>query len=188
MFLTAALTLQHRRLPPTLTCTPRWLTGRLRLAIDHPTICTITVISGGSDSKARPVNDETACHAPHSVLLHSNSLVSALRLLQIPEAIYVHDNQKNASQGDAPTSVRHFAREFDKDKIWDRIRDGFHLGQCLVSASTGALTEAEQENMGLVDRHAYAVLQVHEVSLVPLTGAAVPVTSAEEPRRRGRMH
>ncbi|XP_014780312.1 calpain-7 [Octopus bimaculoides] len=52
---------------------------------------------------------------------------------------------------------------FDKDKVFKRIYERFHKGDCLVTMSTGDISESEAERAGLVPTHAYAMLDIKEV-------------------------
>lgn len=63
----------------------------------------------------------------------------------IPEDVYIDDKLFNA------------------EKIWKRLKDGHELGACLITVSTGQLTPANQEQLGLHTQHAYAVLDVREI-------------------------
>lgn len=53
---------------------------------------------------------------------------------------------------------------FDKDKEFKRILDRFHKGHCLVTIATGDISDAEADRAGLVPTHAYAMLDIREVS------------------------
>ncbi|KAK3277900.1 hypothetical protein CYMTET_14125 [Cymbomonas tetramitiformis] len=81
----------------------------------------------------------------------------------IPEGVPVHEQQRVMGTSAPTTLSRKLAGSFDAEKYWTRLRDGHYLGQCLISASTTALTEQEEKVLGLVERHAYAVLDVREV-------------------------
>eukprot|EP01006_Ploeotia_vitrea_P036213 TRINITY_DN65989_c5_g16_i1.p1 TRINITY_DN65989_c5_g16~~TRINITY_DN65989_c5_g16_i1.p1 ORF type:complete len:1053 (+),score=533.21 TRINITY_DN65989_c5_g16_i1:160-3318(+) len=52
---------------------------------------------------------------------------------------------------------------FERERVWERLKSGLEHGDCLVTSSTGDLTEAEADKAGLVPTHAYAVLRVVEV-------------------------
>lgn len=54
---------------------------------------------------------------------------------------------------------------FDKDKEFKRILDRFHKGHCLVTIATGDISDAEADRAGLVPTHAYAMLDIREVSV-----------------------
>lgn len=56
--------------------------------------------------------------------------------------------------------------ESEKDAIWQKLMHGHQTGECLITASTRSdLTEEQQQSLGLYDSHAYAVLDVREISL-----------------------
>ena len=48
------------------------------------------------------------------------------------------------------------------DQVFKTMLDSFHRGQALITAATGQLSEADAERAGLVQTHAYAVLDVKE--------------------------
>ena len=49
------------------------------------------------------------------------------------------------------------------DRAWQRLESAHRYGDCLLTISTGALSEAEAARAGLVPTHAYAVLDAREV-------------------------
>lgn len=63
------------------------------------------------------------------------------------------------------TKEREFQREGEKEKAWNRMKDGHWLGKCLMTMSTKELTETDEREMGLVSKHAYAVLDVREIPI-----------------------
>ncbi|PVD29464.1 hypothetical protein C0Q70_08715 [Pomacea canaliculata] len=60
-------------------------------------------------------------------------------------------------------AIRPGTPDFDADKEFQRLKDRFHKGHCLVTVATGELSEAEADRAGLVPTHAYAMLDVREV-------------------------
>ena len=62
-------------------------------------------------------------------------------------------------------AIRPGSSEFDPKKEFDRLKDRFHKGHCLVTVATGELSEAEADRAGLVPTHAYAMLDVKEVKV-----------------------
>ncbi|KAI8099416.1 uncharacterized protein BX664DRAFT_321198 [Halteromyces radiatus] len=63
----------------------------------------------------------------------------------IPEHIFINDKQ------------------FNPDKVWNRILDGAKYGDVLVTIATGEMTEEEATKTGLVPTHAYAVIDIKSV-------------------------
>eukprot|EP00899_Mesostigma_viride_P008850 jgi/Mesvir1/17967/Mv22635-RA.3 len=63
-------------------------------------------------------------------------------------------------------AIKDSTRPFLPDKIWARMRDGHYMGQALMTVSTGPLSDQEESMLGLVRTHAYALLDVREVSLL----------------------
>ena len=58
------------------------------------------------------------------------------------------------------------ASDFDTKRLWERMLSASKYGDCLLTVATGELAEyggQEEEKVGLVRTHAYAVLQVREV-------------------------
>ena len=57
--------------------------------------------------------------------------------------------------------------DFDPKRLWERMLSASKYGDCLLTVATGELAELkgrEEEEVGLVRTHAYAVLQVREIS------------------------
>ncbi len=66
----------------------------------------------------------------------------------IPERISIHGQHNN----------------FDKDKDFKRMYERIHSGDVLITLATGHLTKDEEERTGLVETHAYAVLDIRIVN------------------------
>jgi len=72
--------------------------------------------------------------------------------------------------------------EFNAEREFQRIRDRFHKGHCLVTVATGELRDGEADRTGLVPTHAYAMLDVQLIQvwvyqlypIIPLDGARCP--------------
>ena len=62
---------------------------------------------------------------------------------------------------------------FDKERTWQRLVSAHRYGDCLVTTSTGEMSDAAAAAVGLTPTHAYAVLDVREASDVDATAAAV---------------
>lgn len=62
-------------------------------------------------------------------------------------------------------AIRPNTSEFDKDKEFKRILERFHKGHCLVTLSTGQMSQNEADRAGLVPTHAYAMLDIKEVKV-----------------------
>jgi calpain-7 len=57
--------------------------------------------------------------------------------------------------------------DFDAKRLWERMLSASKFGDCLLTVATGELAELngeEEEKVGLVRTHAYAVLQVHHMA------------------------
>lgn len=66
------------------------------------------------------------------------------------------------------TQVPKFQEEGEKEKAWSRMRDGHCFGKCLMTMSTTSLDERDERELGLVSKHAYAVLDVREIPMYNL--------------------
>ena len=51
-------------------------------------------------------------------------------------------------------------KEYDREKLWQRILMGYTRKDCLITCGTGAIED--EEAIGLVSGHAYAVLEIME--------------------------
>lgn len=58
--------------------------------------------------------------------------------------------------------------DFDSNGVFNRLREGFHEGRCLITVATGELSDAECDRTGLVSTHAFAVINLAEVDGVKL--------------------
>jgi calpain-7 len=58
--------------------------------------------------------------------------------------------------------------DFDLNGVFNRLKEGFHQGRCLITVATGELSDAECERTGLVSTHAFAVINLAEVDGVKL--------------------
>ena len=73
-----------------------------------------------------------------------------------------------------PETLKVGGKDFDPERSWERILGGFSANDVLVTAGTGPMPEGEEERLGLVSSHAYAVLDVRQVprSTAPAVGPA----------------
>lgn len=53
-------------------------------------------------------------------------------------------------------------KEYERNRLWDRMYSGYKNRDCLITCGTGPLSEADEEKLGLVSGHAYAVLEILE--------------------------
>ena len=71
-----------------------------------------------------------------------------------------------ALTGWIPEQFRTDEPHFEPTRLWQRMQSASRYGDCLLTVATGELAEQqgrEEETIGLVRTHAYAVLQVREV-------------------------
>lgn len=59
-------------------------------------------------------------------------------------------------------ALKSSSKAFEKDKEFRKILDKFHRGHCVVTVATGAMSQAEADRAGLVESHAYAMLDIRE--------------------------
>lgn len=98
----------------------------------------------------------------------------------IPEQVFLHHEDVTSEQ------------------LWNRLYKAFHYGDVLLTVGTGKLTESEQDGLGLVSEHDYAILDMKESMgrrqfLVknPWAGAEADVRHQDiniSPRRRNQDH
>ena len=72
----------------------------------------------------------------------------------------------NMLTGWIPEQFRTDDDDFEPRRLWERMVSAASYGDCLLTVATGELKELdgrEEEKVGLVSTHAYAVLQVREV-------------------------
>ncbi|XP_038044478.1 calpain-7-like [Patiria miniata] len=60
-------------------------------------------------------------------------------------------------------AIRPDSKEFDKDKVFAKLKDRFHKGDVLATLATGMMSDAEGDRAGLVPTHAYAMLDIREI-------------------------
>lgn len=53
--------------------------------------------------------------------------------------------------------------DLTSDEIWGRLYSAFSHGDVVLTIGTGKLTEREQQGLGLVGEHDYAILDLKEV-------------------------
>lgn len=57
-------------------------------------------------------------------------------------------------------------KSYDTDKLWDRIYNGYRTNDCLITCGTGPIED--EDAVGLVSGHAYAVLEVMQYKDIKL--------------------
>lgn len=67
----------------------------------------------------------------------------------------------------------------DNDLVFNKLLSRYHQGHCLITVSTGKLSNEEQERTGLVELHAYAVLDLREIDGIKLLKLKNPWTHFE---------
>ena len=80
-------------------------------------------------------------------------------------------------------ALRSSSKPFEKDKEFRKILDKFHRGHCVVTVATGAMSQTDADRAGLVESHAYAMLDIREV-LVSLTLRAENTQHVYIPNKR----
>ena len=58
--------------------------------------------------------------------------------------------------------------DFDSNGVFNRLKEGFHQGRCLITVASGELSDAECDRTGLVSTHAFAVINLAEVDGVKM--------------------
>ncbi|CAO4369881.1 unnamed protein product [Caenorhabditis nigoni] len=70
----------------------------------------------------------------------------------------------NALTGWIPERIElNESNKADPDAIFRKLFDRFHRGDCLITLATGKMTEEMQKRSGLVETHAYAVIDIRSV-------------------------
>ncbi|CEF63902.1 Calpain-7 [Strongyloides ratti] len=67
----------------------------------------------------------------------------------------------------------------DNDLIFNKLLSRYHQGHCLITVSTGQLSKEEQDRTGLVELHAYAVLDLRDIDGLKLLKLKNPWTHFE---------
>eukprot|EP00795_Rhopilema_esculentum_P014106 gene14106-5096_t len=55
------------------------------------------------------------------------------------------------------------SEEVNKERLFERMFEALHRGDVLITVATGFLSEADTERSGLVETHAYAVLDIRKI-------------------------
>ena len=63
-------------------------------------------------------------------------------------------------------AIRVGSSEFDPQKEFNRISDRFQKGHCLVTIATGEISQGDADRAGLVQTHAYAMLDARTVQVL----------------------
>jgi calpain-7 len=75
-------------------------------------------------------------------------------------------------------AIRVGSDEFNPQREFTRICDRFRKGHCLVTVATGTIEKAEADRAGLVETHAYALLNALTTSQVHLLICSYHITSS----------
>eukprot|EP01080_Neovahlkampfia_damariscottae_P001813 gene1813-955_t len=67
-----------------------------------------------------------------------------------------------------PEEILLKSTEFNHNITWKRLTSGYSFGDCLITASTGDIDSKTSNDIGLFSNHAYAVLDVKEISNLKL--------------------
>lgn len=65
-------------------------------------------------------------------------------------------------------TIRKNEPDFDANGVFNRLKEGFEQGRCLITVATGELSDAECDRTGLVATHAFAVVNMAEVNGIKL--------------------
>ena len=57
-------------------------------------------------------------------------------------------------------------KQYNRDKLWQRIYNGYKNRDCLITCGTGPIEN--EEAIGLVSGHAYAILEIMEFNNVKM--------------------
>uniref|UniRef100_A0A158P9L3 Calpain catalytic domain-containing protein n=1 Tax=Angiostrongylus cantonensis TaxID=6313 RepID=A0A158P9L3_ANGCA len=60
-------------------------------------------------------------------------------------------------------SLKKDSPDFDGNQVFEKLLSRFHRGDCLITLATGKLSEETCERAGLVECHAYAVLDLRKI-------------------------
>lgn len=69
----------------------------------------------------------------------------------------------NALTGWIPERISISDKDFEPDKTFEKLFERMHRGHCLITLATGRMTKEEADRAGLVETHAYAVLDLRKV-------------------------
>jgi calpain-7 len=53
-------------------------------------------------------------------------------------------------------------KDYERNRLWERMHNGYKSHDCLITCGTGPISESDEERLGLVSGHAYAVLEILE--------------------------
>jgi hypothetical protein len=85
----------------------------------------------------------------------------------IPEQFFFKDTA-NIRPQNRDTSRQPQDHRQTEERAWERILSAHQFGDCLITISTGDMTEQEESATGLVPGHAYAVLNVQQAGTLQM--------------------
>ncbi|GMR41151.1 hypothetical protein PMAYCL1PPCAC_11346, partial [Pristionchus mayeri] len=94
------------------------------------------------------------------------------------------NNDLHALTGWIPERISIKGGSFDAEKSSDKLWAGFHKGYCIITLGIGDLPQNEAKSVGLVEKHAYALLDIRNLDGTRLLKLKNPWTDV---RWKGRF-